>query len=247
MLQLCRRSLHSPTTTLKIGLVFVFSLTNSLEMKSNFRISFFLVSILFGIGYLNYSFKSAPVATLKYKLGFSINPSAGTKVVNFAILGIDSATGVIIKKQPITEANFVMYSKGILKNKANPKGIDFFKEVGIDCGLILDDPKGKGHGDDYVIVIDTLWEEMKPICLPVWDIWKLRYSIHPKYGSGATTVPEEDQGWAANRYRPSYKQTLYLKKYGFNHIADFCYGSKMYELFKDMQNPDWIGMYKELN
>ncbi|MGB1041227.1 MAG: hypothetical protein ACPGVD_10165 [Flavobacteriales bacterium] len=212
-------------------------------MKTNFRISILLVSILLGIGCINFSFKPLPVATLKYELGFSINPSAGTKVVNFAILGIDSATGVIIKKQPITEANFVMYSKGILKNKANPKGIDFFKEVGIDCGLILDDPKTLGG----VLVVDTLWEEMKPICLPVWDIWKLRYSINPRYGSGATTVPEEDKGWAANRYRPSYKQTLYLKKYGFNHIADFCYGSKMYELFKDMQNPDWIGMYKELH
>ena len=96
-------------------------------------------------------------------------------------------------------------------------------------------------------MVDTLWEEMKPICLPVWDIWKLRYSINPQYGSGATTVPEEDQGWAANKYRPSHKQTLYLQKYGIKQIADYFHGPKMYELFKDMQKSDWIGMYKELH
>ena len=117
---------------------------------------------------------------LYYELGFSINPSAGSTVVTFALLSLDSTTDKIVYKEPITEANFVMYSKALLKCKANPKGIDFFKEAGVDCGLILDDPKSLGG----VLVADTLWDEMRPICLPVWDIWKLRYSIHPKYGKG---------------------------------------------------------------
>ena len=180
---------------------------------------------------------------IKHELGFNINPSAGSKVVTFVILKIDSFTNEIVSKKTISEGNFVMYAKGLLKNPANPERKDFFKEVGIDCGMILDDPIIRG-GMQYV---DTLWEEMRPICLPVWDIWKLRYSIHPKYGRGATTVPDEDKGWSANRWRPSYAQNVYLQKYGVSQIQDYFHGPKMFELFKDMQNPDWIGMYMELN
>ncbi len=210
-----------------------------------FFIRIVLVSLL-GMGvYTLLSFSPTPKKTkLYYELGFSINPSAGSGVVTFALLSLDSTTHKIVYKQPINEANFVMYSKGILKNKANPKNIDFFKEAGVDCGLILDDPKSLGG----VLVTDTLWEEMKPICLPVWDIWKLRYSIHPKYGKGASAVPAEDIGWSANRWRPSHKQTVYLSEnYGINTISDYFHGPTMYELFFDMQNPDWIKMYKELN
>ena len=160
------------------------------------------------------------------------------------VLGLDATTNKRVSKKPITEAEFVMYGKGVLKNEANPLRTDFFREAGVDCGLILDDPKSIGG----VLIVDTLWEEMKPICLPVWDIWKLRYSIHPKYGKGASAVPQEDIGWSANRWRPSPKQTQYLaKNYGINHIADFFHGPSMFELFYDMQNPDWIRMYKEIN
>lgn len=190
------------------------------------------------------SFSSQKRTKLYFELGFTINPSAGSNVVNFMILGLDSSNHRIVSKKPITEAQFVMYSKGVLKNEANPNRIDFFKEAKVDCGLILDDPKSLGG----VLIVDTLWEEMKPICLPVWDIWKLRYSIHPKYGKGASSVPAEDVGWSANRWRPSPKQTQYLaRNYGINHIADFFHGPSMYELFYDMQNPDWIRMYKEIN
>ena len=190
------------------------------------------------------SFSPQKKNKLYFELGFTINPSAGSHVVNFMILGLDSTTHKIVSKKPISEGEFVMYGKGVLKNEANPNRIDFFKEAGVDCGLILDDPKSLGG----VLIVDTLWEEMKPICLPVWDIWKLRYSIHPKYGKGASSVPQEDLGWSANRWRPSPKQTQYLaKKYGINHIADFFHGPSMFELFYDMQNPDWVRMYQEIN
>ncbi len=211
-------------------------------MKTPNRFIFFSVFILFFYGLS--SFTEQKKTKLYFELGFTINPSAGSNVVNFMVLGLDSTSNKIVSKKPITEAQFVMYSKGILKNEANPNRIDFFKEAGVDCGIILDDPKSLGG----ILIVDTLWEEMKPICLPVWDIWKLRYSIHPKYGKGASAVPKEDIGWSANRWRPSPKQTQYLcKNYGINHIADFFHGQSMYELFYDMQNPDWIRMFKEIN
>lgn len=211
-------------------------------MKATYRILFFSIVSLFVFGLS--SFSSQKKTKLYFELGFTINPSAGSNVVNFMILGLDSSNHNIVSKKPITEAQFVMYGKGALKNEANPSRIDFFKESGVDCGIILDDPKSLGG----VLIVDTLWEEMKPICLPVWDIWKLRYSIHPKYGKGASAVPPEDIGWSANRWRPSPKQTQYLaKNYGINHIADFFHGPSMFKLFYDMQNPDWIRMYREIN
>ena len=209
------------------------------------RYCYLLALLLFSFLWLCLSSSSSQKKTkLYFELGFTINPSAGSNVVNFMVLGLDSTTHKIVSKKPITEAEFVMYGKGVLKNEANPQRIDFFREAGVDCGLILDDPKSIGG----VLIVDTLWEEMKPICLPVWDIWKLRYSIHPKYGKGASAVPQEDIGWSANRWRPSPKQTQYLSKnYGINHIADFFHGPSMFELFYDMQNPDWIRMYREIN
>ena len=209
------------------------------------RYRYLLALILFSFLWFCLSSSSSQKKTkLYFELGFTINPSAGSNVVNFMVLGLDSTTHKIVSKKPITEAEFVMYGKGVLKNEANPQRIDFFREAGVDCGLILDDPKSIGG----VLIVDTLWEEMKPICLPVWDIWKLRYSIHPKYGKGASAVPQEDIGWSANRWRPSPKQTQYLaKNYGINHIADFFHGPSMFELFYDMQNPDWIRMYREIN
>ncbi|MDA9066384.1 hypothetical protein N9K26_01130 [Flavobacteriales bacterium] len=196
---------------------------------------------MISIGFFSLNTFSQKQTKLKYELGFSINPTVNSGVITFVILGVDTVSGQIVSKESISENNFVILAKGLVKNKANPKGINFFEEAGIDCGIIIDDPKAIGG----VLISDTLWNEMRPICLPVWDIWKLRYSIHPKYGKGASAVPEEDIGWAANRWRPSYMQTVYLQKYGIEKIQDFFYGPKMFELFKDMQNPDWVRMYME--
>ncbi|MEN8927802.1 MAG: hypothetical protein ABF258_01775 [Flavobacteriales bacterium] len=212
-------------------------------MIKKFLLKSILVTLIFCVSMLPFSSFSQKKNNIIHELGFNINPTAGSGAVTFVMLKIDSITGNIVSKTTISEGNFVMYAKGLLKNPANPKRKDFFKEIGIDCGIMLDDPIIRG-GMQYV---DTMWKEMRPICLPVWDIWKLRYSIHPKYGKGASAVPEEDQGWSANRWRPSYAQTVYLQKYGVTQIQDYFHGPKMFELFKDMQNPDWIGMYKELN
>ena len=209
----------------------------------------FIATLIFCLGILPLSVHSQKKNGIIYELGFNINPTASSGTVTFVMLKIDSLSGNIVSKSTISEGNFVMYAKGLLKNPANPERKDFFKEAGIDCGIMLDDPIIRG-GMQYV---DTMWKEMRPICLPVWDIWKLRYSIHPKHGQNAkqirdrNSVPEEDQGWSANRWRPSYSQTRYLKKYGVTQIQDYFHGPKMFELFKDMQNPDWIGMYMELN
>lgn len=188
------------------------------------------------------SFKENNANDIKYYLAFRINPSPGTGVVTYAMIGVDTITKKIVKNEFMTESNFVMYCKGIYKSKANPTKINYFEEYEIDCGLMLDDPIMKGGR----IVQDTMHEEMKPLCLPIYDIWKLKYSIHPTYGRGASVVPDEDKGWATTRYRPSHKQTLALQFYGVNNVDDFFYGDGMFKLFKDMQDDEWVETYKGL-
>lgn len=180
---------------------------------------------------------------IKYELAFKINPTAGSGVITYAIIGIDTLNdNAVIKTQFLTEGNFVMYCKGINKCIANPTGIDFFEEAGVDCGMMLDDPKMRKG----ILVQDTLWEEMKPLCLPIYDIWKLRYAVHPHYTITSSAIPDEDKGWATTRFRPSYKQTQLLQQYGVSNVSDFFYGKDMFRLFKDMQNEEWVETYKGL-
>ena len=76
--------------------------------------------------------------------------------------------------------------------------------------------------------------------------WKLKYSVHPHYPKAATNIPDEDKGWAAQRYLPSAKQSQLLQQYGGKSVSDFFYGDGMFRLFKDMQDWDWIETYKGL-
>ncbi len=178
---------------------------------------------------------------IKYELAFSINPTVHSGVVTYAVLGIDTLENKIVRTRQIDEATFVLYCKGIYKTKANPKRINLFKKYDIDCGVIIEPIMKKG-----VLVNDTLWEEMKPLCLPIYDIWKLKYAVHPHYPKAATNIPDEDKGWAAQRYLPSAKQSQLLQQYGGKSVSDFFYGDGMFRLFKDMQDWDWIETYKGL-
>jgi hypothetical protein len=180
---------------------------------------------------------------IQYKLAFKINPTAGSGVITYAIIGIDTLNNNrLVKTQFLTEGNFVKYGKGINRCIANPTGINYYEKFEVDCGLMLDDPTVRKG----IPVQDTLFDEMAPLCLPIYDIWKLRYSVHPHYGTSTTNLPDEDKGWATTRYRPSYKQTLLLQQYGVNNVTDFFYGDNMFRLFKDMQNEEWVETYKGL-
>lgn len=189
------------------------------------------------------SFSSFSQNNIKYELGFKLMPTAGTKVVTFAILSIDTINdNRIVKTEFFEEGTFIKFCKGLLWSKANPKKINYFDEYEIDCGIMLDDPIMKKG----ILSQDTMWEEMAPLCLPFYDIWKIKYGVHPHYSSGSTAIPDEDKGWAKTRYRPGYTQTLKLQEYGVNNVDDYFYGDGMFRLLKDIQDYEWIENYKAL-
>lgn len=184
--------------------------------------------------------------SISYTLAFKILPGGNTKV-SYHILHIEN-NNTIVKSEAISQSNFVRYGKALTKSKANPLNFDLFKVHGIDCGLIIDESIRITKLGDTVQYLDTLWEEFDDLCLPLYDIWKLKDSISPVYSKFVTEkeVLPEDIGWGANRYRPSHKQTLFLQKYGINNIYDYFYGSNMFKLLRDMQNEDWIEHYRDL-
>lgn len=203
------------------------------------NLKFYFVLFLFTLSFTN----SFGQVGIKYELGFKLMPTAGTKVVTFAILSIDTTdNNKIVKTEFVNEGTFIKYCKGLLWNKANQKKINHFDAYEIDCGIMLDDPMVKNG----FITQDTMWDEMAPLCLPFYDIWKLKYGVHPHYSRSSTNIPDEDKGWAKTRYRPGYTQTQKLQEYGVNNVDDYFYGDGMFRLLKDMQDFEWIENYKAL-
>lgn len=72
----------------------------------------------------------------------------------------------------------------------------------------------------------------------VEDLWKLRYSSYP------FKTDQTIKGWADNSVKPSAFQMKILKAYGFGTINDFVYGDKLFDLLKDMADPEWIKQYQ---
>jgi len=69
------------------------------------------------------------------------------------------------------------------------------------------------------------------------NLWKLRYSEYP-YKSDIS-----EEGWARNKYRPSDEQLAMLKSFGIETMSDFFYGDNLIELFKAMNNDQWVSEY----
>lgn len=70
------------------------------------------------------------------------------------------------------------------------------------------------------------------------DLWKLRYSVYP-FGNN------NEPGWGRDCGAPSDGQMLILKKYGVEYVGDVIYGDSLIMLLKDMNDPAWVGKYRQ--
>ena len=49
------------------------------------------------------------------------------------------------------------------------------------------------------------------------------------------------------KYGPSSEQLRYLQQnYGIKFITDYIYGKNLFQLLKDMQDPNWVSNYMSL-
>ncbi len=78
----------------------------------------------------------------------------------------------------------------------------------------------------------------------IFSLWKLRYAKNPWKTDDSTNM----YGWT-NRSKypmiPYNSQLKILKRYGLDNINGFIYGNKLFQLLKDMEDPDWIKTYQD--
>lgn len=161
-------------------------------------------------------------AQARYEFGFSLNPTAqGGLHALFIYTVLD---GVVVGSIPMRAGPFILQASGLMESKANLESIDLFEEYGIrDCGV---------------------WAMQEAIhtnfdCLPIQDLWKLRY----RSGMGM----QEGTGWAAEEFRPSERQQVILQFYRsdlYQHWHGPYFGKDAFRLLRDMQDPAWVETYQ---
>jgi hypothetical protein len=164
-----------------------------------------------------------------YHFGFSIQPSANTGLITYAIVG--EKDGQIVSKQVISMNNFILQMKGEQNSLANPHRVDLFAQNGLDSCFY------------YYDLIKDFYGSLH--CFSIDDLWMIRYSRTPLCSDGC--IPKEGmktEGWAAGRYKPNEVQMKLLEAYGIFHFNQFIYGQNMLQLFKDMANEEWQNMYR---
>jgi hypothetical protein len=132
---------------------------------------------------------------------------------------------ILSNKKYLTKDDFVKFASGKWPSIYNPQRKNMLQENNILCGLIKDSITKK----------DVVY------CSPLDSLWKLRYSDYP-YNTG------KERGWSSELYKPSSKQALFLRdNYGVKDIDfEFFIDTSFWKILRDVQNPDWIKMYRSL-
>lgn len=120
---------------------------------------------------------------------------------------------------------FIHYASGDWPNIYNRNRIDLFQ---------LNDVAGG-------IYIDSVTQEKVPYCFALDNLWKLRYSHSPFKG-------QSEEGWSQDKFLPSPQQQKFLHtNYGMEHInTKFFIDTNFWKLLRDVEDPEWIEMYKNL-
>ena len=77
-------------------------------------------------------------------------------------------------------------------------------------------------------------------CSSIRDLWKLRYRGAAVEGRGT--------GWAGEEFRPSDRQQILLQAYRteeYPHWQGPYFGKDALRLLRDMQDPEWVRMYRD--
>jgi hypothetical protein len=169
------------------------------------------------------------MSAISYHFGFSIQPTANTGLVTYAIIG--ERDGQVVSKQIVSLINFILQMKGEQSSLANPNRVNLFETYALDSCFYYYDLMKDVYGPVHCFSID--------------DLWMIRYSRNPLCSDGC--IPKEGmktEGWAAGKFRPNDAQMNVLEQYGVIHFNQFIYGENMLKLFKDMANEEWQLMYK---
>jgi hypothetical protein len=132
--------------------------------------------------------------------------------------------GQVVGSVPLRMLTFFLQASGMEESPANLEMIDLFAQYGIaGCGTLA-------SGAGAITELE---------CLPLKDLWKLRYQD----GMGQ----EPGLGWAAEPMRPSDRQQIILQHYRPPHHTHWhgpYFGTDAFRLLRDMQDPAWVETYQ---
>lgn len=159
----------------------------------------------------------------RYEFGFSLTPTAQGELAALFIYTVKD--GMVLGNIPMRPNFFVLQASGLMESKANLESVDLFDQYGIpNCGAWTEDGGVRTNLD----------------CMPLQDIWKLRY----RNGMGQ----QPGRGWAAEEFRPSERQQIILQHYRgaqYEHWHGPYFGEDAFRLLRDMQDPAWVQTYAQ--
>lgn len=157
--------------------------------------------------------------------GVRISIGANSELYNLAGFRFNQ-DGSFRERRFLSKDDFIRFASGFWPSLYNKDKEDLFKKNGVEGGMIF---------------IDTLNKKI-PYCPVLDSLWKIRFDRNP-FGRAY------EDGWSQGKFKPSSKQELFLlKNYGIKYLdTDFIIDTSFWKLLKDMQSPDWILEYKNVN
>jgi hypothetical protein len=150
-------------------------------------------------------------------------PNYSGELNTFAVLQIKD--GQVVHWQPIPRQQFILIASGLMRSKCNPEGVDFFEQHGIPlCDAWY----------------DKAFSRYRIACPNVDNLWKLRFSKHPK---SSPSENEAEKGWAGGEFGPTESQLGKLHVFGIYDLDDFAFGDKCFELIRATSDPAWVSQY----
>lgn len=177
---------------------------------------------LFGATSASTDPNAVPLAT--YELGFSLNLTANNDQ-HYTLFIYKVHEGRVLESTAISEKTFVLQGLGLESSRANLSGVNLFEQFAITDCEVQKDELGK--------VIDHQ-------CLPLDELWKLRY--------GGATSNTGTSGWAQEVNAPGVRQQIILQAYRSPHEEHWIgpyFGARAFALLHDIQDPQWIATYRD--
>ncbi|HRH38654.1 MAG TPA: hypothetical protein PK760_09930 [Flavobacteriales bacterium] len=192
-------------------------------MKS-LRPSFIASSLVLTIA-VAYAFSTgtSEPSLAKREFGFSLN--ANLQGDHYTLFLYTVHEGKVVDSRPLRQGSFVLQAAGVEESPANIESIDLFDQHGIrNCGAW-------NEAGDLRTPID---------CSTIGELWKLRFRGAVVEGAGT--------GWAGEELFPSPRQQILLQTYRAPSDPFWqgpYYGENAFRLLRDMQDPEWVRMYRD--
>lgn len=161
----------------------------------------------------------APLAT--HEFGFSLADVGPQGIGSLFIYKVYE--GRVVESRPVREEAFIRQALGIEASAANTEAADLFSRWEIT---------GCEQLTDSASLQDVL------LCLPLNELWKLRYGG----GSSGTATA----GWSQEVNMPGIRQQIILQAYRHpeeEHWLGPYFGARAFQLLHDIQDPAWVETY----